>query len=222
MLCIQIWQPLKRLGFLQVNNKPVTTTIDLLRHGDVEGGRKYRGQLNDPLSDLGWQQLRSATEKKQNWQYIITSPLKRCAEYAEELAQFLHLPLHNEPEFKEVSFGLWEGKTADELLAAEPENIKRYWNNPIQETPPQGENLLTFEKRILTAWQQMLNDYKGGHILLISHAGVMRIILCHILGMPLTELFKLDIGLAKASRIQVEHADGETWPRLIFHGSDFT
>ena len=205
-----------------MNNQPVTTTIDLLRHGDVEGGRKYRGQLNDPLSDLGWKQLRSATEKKQNWQYIITSPLKRCAEYAEELAQSLHLPLHNEPELKEVSFGLWEGKTADELLAAEPENIKRYWNNPIQETPPQGENLLTFEKRILTAWQQMLDDYKGGHILLISHAGVMRIILCHILGMPLTELFKLDIGLAKASRIKVEHADGETWPRLIFHGSDFT
>lgn len=221
MHCIQTWQPLLRLGFLQVNNKPVTTTIDLLRHGDVEGGRKYRGQLDDPLSELGWQQLRSVTENKQNWQHIISSPLKRCAEFAEELAQSLKLPLNNESEFKEVSFGLWEGKTADELLKADPENIKRYWNDPIQETPPQGENLLSFEKRILAAWKKILNDYKGGHVLLISHAGVMRIILCHILGMPLTELFKLDIALAKASRIQVEHSEGEDWPRLIFHGSDF-
>lgn len=221
MHCIQTWQPLLRLGFLQVNNKPVTTTIDLLRHGDVEGGRKYRGQLDDPLSELGWQQLRSVTENKQNWQHIISSPLKRCSEFAEELAQSLKLPLNNESEFKEVSFGLWEGKTADELLKSDPENIKRYWNDPIQETPPQGENLLSFEKRILAAWQKILNDYKGGHVLLISHAGVMRIILCHILGMPVTELFKLDIGLAKASRIQVEHAEGEAWPRLIFHGSDF-
>ena len=204
-----------------VSNESITTVIDLLRHGDVEGGRKYRGQLDDPLSDLGWQQLRTVTANKQSWQHIITSPLKRCAEFSDELAQKYSLPLEVIPEFREVSFGLWEGKTADEIVKAEPENIKRYWNDPIQETPSQGENLLIFENIILTAWKKMLLDFQGSHILLISHAGVMRIILCYILGMPLTELFKLDIGLAKASRIQVEHAEGETWPRLIFHGSDF-
>ena len=218
---MQTWQRLLKQVFRLVNNESITTVIDLLRHGDVEGGRRYRGQLDDPLSDLGWQQLRTVTANKQDWQQIITSPLKRCADFSTELAQKHSLPLDVVPEFKEVSFGLWEGKTADELLRAEPENIKRYWNDPIQETPPQGENLLSFEKRILSAWKKILNDHKGNHILLISHAGVMRIILCHILGMPLTELFKLDIGLAKASRIQVEHAEGETWPRLIFHGSDF-
>ena len=204
-----------------MNNKPVTTTIDLLRHGDVEGGRKYRGQLDDPLSELGWQQLRSVTEKEQSWQHIITSPLKRCADFAEELSRSQQLPLNNKLDFKEISFGLWEGKTADELLKSEPEAIKRYWNDPIEATPPQGENLLTFEKRILISWTKLLLEYKGKHILLISHAGVMRIVLCHILGMPLTELFKLDVGLAKASRIQIEYADGKAWPRLIFHGSDF-
>lgn len=204
-----------------MNKKPVTTTIDLLRHGDVEGGRKYRGQLDDPLSELGWQQLRTVTQNKQDWQQIITSPLKRCAEFSEELAQSLNLPLNNESEYREISFGLWEGKTADELLKVDSEKIKRYWDDPEQETPPQGENLLSFEKRILSAWKKTLNDHKGRHVLLISHAGVMRIILCHILGMPLTELFKLDVGLAKASRIQIEYAEGEAWPRLIFHGSDF-
>ena len=67
----------------------------------------------------------------------------------------------------------------------------------------------------------MLNEYQGQHILMLSHAGVMRIILCNILGMPLTELFKLDIALAKFSRIQVEHVDGKKWPRLISHGGEF-
>lgn len=43
-----------------------STIIDLLRHGDVEGGQKYRGQLDDPLSELGWNQLRTATANKQN------------------------------------------------------------------------------------------------------------------------------------------------------------
>ena len=200
---------------------PITTTIDLLRHGDVEGGRKYRGQLDDPLSDLGWKQLRAVTAKKQNWQHIITSPLKRCADFSEELAQQHKLPLQTETAFKEISFGLWEGKTADELLVTDADNIKNYWREPINTTPPQGENLLAFEKRVLTGWQNMLNEFQGKHILIISHAGVMRMILCHILGMPLTELFKLDVGLAKASRIQIEHVDGEDWPRLNFHGGEF-
>ncbi len=198
-----------------------TTIIDLLRHGDVEGGRKYRGQLDDPLSKLGWEQLRSATNKIQSWQHIVTSPLKRCSAFASELSQTHSLPLKTEIKFKEVSFGLWEGKKADELIESEPENIKKYWSDPINTTPPQGENLLYFEKRVMSGWENMLKEFQGKHILVISHAGVMRIILCHVLGMPLTELFKLDVGLAKASRIQIDHLDDESWPRLIFHGSKF-
>ncbi len=197
-----------------------TTIIDLLRHGDVEGGRKYRGQLDDPLSKLGWEQLRSITKTKQNWQHIVTSPLKRCSEFASELAQTHSLPLQTKDEFKEVSFGLWEGKTADELLNLDSDAIKAYWNDPINKTPPQGENLLDFEKRVIAGWRKLITEFQGKHIIMISHAGVIRLILCHILGMPLTELFKLDVGLAKASRIQIEHIDGENWPRLIFHGSE--
>jgi len=215
-----IWQRLQKQVFLLVSEKMVTTTIDLLRHGDVAGGRKYRGQLDDPLSELGWQQLRAATKRTQNWQHIITSPLKRCAVFAKELADAHKLPLHTENEFKEISFGLWEGKTADELLSSEADRIKKYWGDPINTTPPEGENLFAFEERVINAWKSCLVEFKGKKILIISHAGVMRMILCHILGMPLTELFKLDIGLAKVSRIQIEHAGEESWPRLIFHGSE--
>lgn len=222
---MQIWQRLPKQAFQLVNNKlnvavSNTTIIDLLRHGDVEGGRKYRGQLDDPLSELGWQQLRATTANKQNWQHVITSPLKRCADFAKELSQTYMLPLKNESAFKEVSFGLWEGKTADELLNSDSVAIKAYWNDPINKTPPQGENLLDFEQRVIKGWRKISTEFQGKHILLICHAGVIRIILCHILGMPLTELFKLDVGLAKASRIQIEHVDGESWPRLIFHGSE--
>ena len=205
---------------IHVNNKPVTTIIDLLRHGDVEGGSKYRGQLDDPLSELGWKQLRTATSNKQHWQHIISSPLKRCAEFASELAQTYSIPLKTESKFKEVSFGLWEGKTAEQLLDNAPKEIKEYWDDPINVTPPQGECLLDFEKRVIKAWENMLKEHQGQHILVISHAGVMRIILCTILGMPLTELFKLDVALAKFSRIQIEHADGKNWPRLISHGGE--
>jgi len=205
-----------------VSKPPVITIIDLLRHGDVEGGRKYRGHQDDPLSKLGWQQLRDNTKRKQDWQQVISSPLKRCTEFSRELADKHQLPLKIEQDLKEISFGLWEGKTAEELLVEDEANIKKYWNDPVNVTPPQGEALLDFEKKITIAWNEILNQYSGQHILLLSHAGVMRIILCHILGMPLTELFKLDVALAKASRIEVIHDEGKNYPRLLFHGVSFS
>ena len=208
--------------FQQVSKPPVTTIIDLLRHGDVEGGRKYRGHQDDPLSELGWQQLRDNTKIKQNWNQVISSPLKRCAEFSRELADKHQIPLEIEQDFKEISFGLWEGKTAEELLAEDEVRIKKYWNDPVNVIPPQGEALSDFEKKILLAWNKMLNQYAGQHVLLLSHAGVMRIILCHILGMPLIELFKLDVALAKSSRIEVISDAGEIYPRLMFHGSTFS
>jgi len=204
-----------------VTNESVTTIIDLLRHGEVTGGRKYRGQLDEPLSELGWNQLRTVTGIKQPWQQVISSPLKRCAEFSNEFATLHKLPLQITTEFKEISFGLWEGKTADELLQTDNSYTKQYWEDPVNTTPPQGENLLTFEKRVLSGWKNILTEHQGKHILLVSHAGVMRMILCHCLGLPLKELFKLDIGLAKASRIQIQNVDGISWPRLIFHGCNF-
>lgn len=216
-----IWRPLLKRVFQAVTNESITTVIDLLRHGEVAGGKMYRGQLDDPLTERGWQQLRHTTVNKQAWQQIISSPLKRCADFASELGKTISLPVANKPEFKEISFGLWEGKTADELLESDESKIKQYWNDPVKTTPPQGENLLDFEKRIIHGWNNMVNEFQGKHVLMVSHAGVIRVILCHVLGMPLTELFKLDVGLAKASRIQIEHIENQNWPRLIFHGGEF-
>ena len=202
-----------------MSKAPVTTVIDLLRHGEVEGGSKYRGQQDDPLTSYGWQQLRDVTSQPQQWQQIITSPLKRCSDFADELAERHSLPIEKRTAFKEISFGLWEGKTAEQLLTSDEQAIRAYWNDPVNSTPPQGENLLTFANRVQAGWDELLSEFQGKHLLLICHAGVMRVIICHVLGMPFTEIFKLDVGLATVSRIQIDYADGVNWPRLIFHGS---
>ena len=65
----------------------VTTTIDLIRHGEPVGGRKYRGQIDDPLSDKGWAQMREAVGDHRPWDVIISSSLSRCLDFARELGQ---------------------------------------------------------------------------------------------------------------------------------------
>jgi len=71
------------LAWLKVNtNMQQTTTVDLIRHGEPEGGVKLRGWLDDPLSAAGWQQMRAAIAGNNAWQQIVTSPMLRCRELA--------------------------------------------------------------------------------------------------------------------------------------------
>ena len=87
----------------------MTLRLDLLRHGETEQGGGLRGSIDDALTDLGWQQMRSAAKEAGPWDRIISSPLQRCARFSEELAARLSLPMTLEPGLQELHFGDWEG-----------------------------------------------------------------------------------------------------------------
>lgn len=193
------------------------TTVDLLRHGEPEGGRRYRGQMDDPLSAKGWEQMRSAVGDHCPWDRILSSSLSRCSAFADELAARHELPLESHDAFREIGFGAWEGKTAQELLESDPEILYRFWEDPLNHTPPGAERLSDFEQRIIAQWNQTLAQYAGEHLLIVGHAGMMRMIISHVLGMPIEKMFRLQIPNAGISRIQVDHHEGGMLPRLLFH-----
>ena len=91
--------------------------IDLMRHGEPVGGRRYRGQTDDPLSEKGWRQMWDAAGDFQGWQHVITSPLQRCAAFAEALGEKLGIGVTHDERLKEAAFGAWEGKTAEEICS---------------------------------------------------------------------------------------------------------
>jgi len=91
------------------------TTIDLFRHGEPVGGRKYRGQQDDPLTQKGWDQMTAAVGDQCPWDVIVSSSLSRCIDFAEALAQRHAIPLESFDQLKEIGFGEWEGQTAGEL-----------------------------------------------------------------------------------------------------------
>ena len=74
------------------------TLIDMLRHGEPDGGQKFRGAIDDPLSALGWVQMRAAAGDYRDWEAIVSSPLCRCAAFAAELAARLDRPLEIMPD----------------------------------------------------------------------------------------------------------------------------
>jgi len=197
-------------------------TIDLIRHGDVAAGTRLLGKTDAPLSPLGWQQLRSTmSHKTLSWNKIISSPLQRCSAFAEELANTLSLPLELNAQFEEMNFGHWDGQLFADLYAGDDkEKLLQFMHDPISTTPPAGESYNAFELRVMTAWQGLLSalhEQQIQHCLLITHGGVIRTIMSHILGFPSTNLFRLEVPYACISRIK-QYEDYP--PRLVFHGSE--
>lgn len=194
-----------------------STTIDLIRHGEPVGGRRYRGQIDDPLSDKGWTQMREAVGNHHPWDAIYSSTLSRCSEFASELAGRYGLPLEFDSRLMEIGFGSWEGRTATELMAEDPDTLNRFWSDPIRHRPEGAEPLSEFRDRVVSAWEQITAAELGRHVLIVGHAGMMRMIIRHVLDMPLENMFRIQVPNAGITRIQVDGQGEQAIPRLVFH-----
>ncbi len=192
------------------------TLIDLLRHGEPVGGRRYRGQIDDPLSERGWQQMWDTVADAAPWQHIITSPLQRCSAFARTLGAKYNIAVQEDARFREVGFGSWEGHTADELCREDPERITRFFQDPIQQRPEGAEPLQGFAERVTTGLDDVLTQHKGLHVLIVAHAGVVRALLTRVLDAPLASMYRIHVEPASMTRLR---ADGRRPLTLVFHGS---
>lgn len=185
----------------------IYTQLDFLRHGEPVGGRRYRGQTDDPLSDKGWAQMRAATAGARPWNAIVSSPLARCAAFSEWLTGETGLPLVFDERLKEVGFGVWEGRTPDELKREAHECVFEFKRDPVANRPRGAELLADFHARAVAAYEDILAHHAGGHVLVVAHAGVMRMVICHVLGLPAARAYHLNVASAGMARIKVEQKD---------------
>lgn len=218
-------------------------TIDLLRHGEPEGGEVLRGRIDHCLTELGWQQMRSAvasvpattdisahasakTSANSNernhlasWTHIVSSPLQRCRAFAETVAQERGLVLHTESCWQEIDYGDWDGMPLPDWRQQAAPMFQEFRQDMARLVPPNGEDFINFKDRVLAAWQQLSTLPDGSHVLLVTHGGVLRVILPSVLGMPLNRSQPLHIPFASLSRVNLQVSDSGTQASLIFHNT---
>jgi len=176
--------------------------LQLLRHGETEQGGGLRGSLDDALTAAGWAQLRAAVQADEHWDALVSSPLQRCARFADELAAARGLPLQFEAGLQELHFGAWEGRTAAQLMETDADELGRFWADPYAFTPPGGEPLVDFEARVLEALQRLHAEYRGQQLLVVTHGGVMRLLLARARGLPRAHL--LQVSVAHGQRVHLQ------------------
>ena len=193
----------------------MSTRLDYLRHGLPEGGSRYRGDgVDDPLSETGWAQMRATVAAVEgDWDRVISSPLRRCADFARWLAQARDLPLAIEPDLREVGFGAWEGRTRQELLDRAPEAYHAFYTDPVRNRPAGAEPLEAFGRRVAAAFERLAERHAGERLLVVAHAGVIRATLGHVLQAPPANWYRAAVDNGALSRF--EH-DGNG-RRLLAH-----
>ncbi len=193
----------------------MTTTLDLMRHGEPVGGRRYRGQIDDPLSEKGWAQMHAAVGESVPWTHIVSSPLLRCRAFSETLAERHGLPLTLDERLKEVGFGVWEGKSAAEIEQDAPGTLARFKADPVNARPQGAEPLAAFHARVAAALDDLLARHAGQHVLLVGHAGVMRMALAWALHIPLEHAYRIEVASASLTRLSFDPDRAS----LVFHGN---
>lgn len=186
----------------------MTLHLDLLRHGETELGGGLRGSLDDALTAQGWRQMHDAVVDGGPWQRLVSSPLQRCALFAEALAERLGIALTLEPDLQELHFGDWEGRTPAQLMLTDEAGLGQFWNDPYGFTPPGGEPVLHFQQRVLAAVHRLQAAHAGERVLLISHGGVMRLLLAQARGLPRERLLQVEVAHGGRFSLTVE-ADGQ-------------
>ncbi|SFV86593.1 Alpha-ribazole-5'-phosphate phosphatase [hydrothermal vent metagenome] len=174
--------------------------LDLLRHGEPEGGRLYRGnKVDDPLTKKGWQQMQASTKGK-HWDFIATSPMLRCQAFAQYLSQTQIIEMQIFDALKELGFGDWQGRSVAEIGQ---ETVDAFKKNPIDNHPVGAENLLDFQTRVLRVFKEITQRKKQKSVLIIAHAGVIRVIKSHLFNLPIEKIFTTEIISASCERFEL-------------------
>jgi len=182
-------------------------TIDVLRHGALQGGVKYRGQIEADLTSEGRQAMNQVWQPlSEQVDCIITSPLSRCAKAATEWAREADIPCLIEPRIAEMHYGAWEDKTIEEIEQISPGLIQQWRQDPTGMRPPGGESPEELRQRIAAWWQETTTSMMNKHILVVGHSGSMRMLIAHALDLPISATREMHMPYACWNRLQHDQA----------------
>jgi len=168
----------------------------LVRHGETLWNRegRYQGRTDVPLSDEGAAQARALGQRLAGLPIAIAiaSPLARTRHTAEAILGDRAVALETDEALIEISHGQWEGQLASDIEHSHAEMFGTWRTRPDRDTPagPDAETLGDVEAR---AWPVLVRTCArladGETALIVAHDAVNRVLLCRVLGLPLTRIW---------------------------------
>jgi len=173
--------------------------IFLLRHGQIQGHETKRftgGRTDTPLDDIGRAQAISWQRPFSEIRFgaIYSSELKRCIETAELICPEKEIDI--DPRINEIDMGTWDGKSFAELCETMPQQFERRGSQIDHFRPPGGESFNDLSDRVLPFFKgcgEAGESQQLNRILVVTHAGVIRVLVSSLLGINLKQIFQIKI-----------------------------
>ncbi|MFJ9374007.1 histidine phosphatase family protein [Streptomyces sp. NPDC101455] len=192
----------------------MSTTLLLARHGQTtwHAENRYAGISDIVLTDTGVAQA----EALGRWaaahpvDAIWTSPLSRAALTAAPAARALNLTPRTEPALRECDFGVLEGRTLAEFAAENPGAAEAFRSDPVANPFPEAEDPLAAAERGTTVLHRIAAAHPGERVLIVAHNTLLRLVLCRLLSIPLSEYRRVFPQLRNAAVSEVRMAQEES------------
>ncbi len=187
----------------------MTLKLYFLRHGETTSSQTgtYCGKLDIALTPQGVQMAEDFANAYRDfpWKAIFSSPMQRTIATAKPLCALLGLEMQLRDGLKEIQYGEWEGKTADEVNQEYHDDYVRWLADPGWNPPTGGEKGIEIARRTSEVLEEIDHNYKDGNILVVSHKSTIRIMLCSLLGIDIGR-FRDRIGMPVAALTIVDMA----------------
>lgn len=173
--------------------------IFLIRHGETAHEGRYKGHLDVPMSQEGMDRMRKTAGSLKKFldgkrpDAVYSSDLIRAVQSADIIARSFRMKsVIKMPELRERDFGHWEGMRYHEIEKKYQKDFLLWMKDPFKNNPTEGESTARLNRRVLSAMKEIIGLHKDGdNIVIVTHSGVTRLMLCHFLGMPVRNLFRI-------------------------------
>lgn len=170
--------------------------IYLIRHTSVDlNGSYFYGRTDVPLAPSFPEEatrIRSLLPESLDFPFW-SSPLSRCR----LLAERLEVPFTTDERLLELDFGQWEMKAIEQIPKQERDH---FLANFTRQTPPEGEGFPEMQKRVVEFLEEVV-EMKHDTVGIVAHSGVIRSMLCHVMGLPLENTYRFGLGYGSVSTL---------------------
>lgn len=171
------------------------TSIYLVRHGQTAWNKEeiFRGRADIPLNETGLKEAELAAEYFRGLKidHIYSSPLSRAYQTAERIARVCSLEVQRSEGLVDMSFGIWEGRTLEEIKREDGELYRLWRESPHLVCFPGGESLDQVRNRSMGALEALLRLHPEETLILVSHRVVNKVLICAVLGLDNSHFWQI-------------------------------
>jgi probable phosphoglycerate mutase len=172
------------------------TKVLLVRHGHVEGilPERFRGRADLALTAEGRRQAEATAQRIQrSWRptALYSSPMRRCIATTAAIGKPFALTPILLPALNDIDYGQWQGLTPDEARLRWPAELADWYSHPDRATIPGGEGLPDVLTRAAAALDEVIGRHPAETVVIVGHDSVNRILLLHVLGLPLSRYWRI-------------------------------